>query len=204
MQTINNQTVNPQTIDTQFELNKQKRICPCCGQRSLDHIPQIDSDTVDYYIACMMTGQPFTKDYKLYNGRLNIKVASISDQLITKAVQVTAVLNRSNLDQKVQQALIFITYRLIPIKQICIFSGGQKTIFTPQATVIKSIDKLLAYQDNLDDAAKVYCQQVINPKACSTVPVKILDKVVGYHTQLMQALVEHGLDQSFCDSIQHA
>lgn len=184
------------------EESEKKRVCPCCGAQTLSSKIQLSQDILDYYISCIMTGQPFIRQYKLYDGRVSIKVSGISDQLSTKALKVTALLNKSKLQSSMQQALSYITYRLLPIIQISIYNNGQSKVFNPQSDLLKAIDKLLAYQDDLDKQIQIYNQTVVNPNICSTLPVLVIQKIVAYHTDLLNALIQHGLDQSFCASIQ--
>lgn len=179
-----------------------KIYCPCCGARTLQKKKDLSQDTIDYYISCILTGEPFAKEYKLYQGKVVLTVTSVIDSYLHKALEVTALLHKSNLDQSIQQALTFLTHRLLPIKQINIYNQGNKVLITPQASVLQAMDKLINYEEDLNKAVQAYSDTITNPKVCSNIPVMLIQKVVGYHIQLHNSLIQLGLDQSFCASIQ--
>ena len=184
------------------ELKQPKRKCPCCGQMSLPEIPELSQDVLDYYIACVMTGQPFVKTYLAYDGKIAIQVSSFNDDLAAKALQAVSFIDNTKLQLQVRQTAKYITYRLLVIPSINITSKNTSKTFNVQEMILKAIDTMLSCDQDCDKAAQQYIQTITSSKVCSGLPAKLLDQVTKHHTDLMNALIQRGFDQSFCKSIQ--
>lgn len=191
------------TEELNKEENKQQKVyCPCCGQQTLDAYTQPDQQTVDRYIACLLTGEAFSKVYSLYNGKITIQVSNLTDRLTTKAMKATAIISRSNNQEVLKQGLGYLTYRLLPIKNITVYGNNEKRIYLVQDQIIKAIDNLLNSDDNIDVAVQTYSNRVTSPQLFSNIPASILDKTVGVHSHLVNSLIKLGMNQSFYEGIQ--
>lgn len=183
------------------KLDQNKRICPCCGQATLTRIPQLSQDILDYYISCIMTGQPFTRQYKAYDGKIKITVSNFTDKLSNHALKAVDYIGKSTLDVATKQTAKYITHRLLVIPSITINNKGQGRVFKVQQQVIKAIETMLQ-NTNYDSGVQTYIQTITSSDICTGLPAKLLDQVTKYHADLLNSLVDRGFDQSFCASIQ--
>lgn len=180
---------------------QKKRICPCCGMQSLSEVPQVSQDVLDQYIACIMTGEPFIKTYLAYDGKISIQVSNMTDTLSTKAMKASDYIDKASLELHVKETAKYITYRLLVIPSITVTTGTQSKRFDIQNNVSLAIQQMLSKQD-INKAVQEYIQNITSASTCSGLPAKLLDKVTKHHTDLLNALVQRGFDQSFCNSIQ--
>lgn len=60
------------------EEKQENAICPCCGQPTLKKPVRIDGKIVDEYLAGIITGEPFSHTFEMFDGRLNITCSMTS------------------------------------------------------------------------------------------------------------------------------
>ena len=51
--------------------------CPCCGKLTLTKPIKVKQDQLDKFLACTLTGVPYSSTYKLYKGSLLVTVSEI-------------------------------------------------------------------------------------------------------------------------------
>lgn len=180
---------------------ENKLICPCCGQRTLNQSLQLSQDIMDYYISCIMTGQPFIRQYKAYEGKIRITVSNFTDKLSNHALKAADYINKAQIDIATKQTAKYITHRLLVIPSISVSNKGQGKTFKVQQQVIKAIEVMLSNQD-YNSGVQAYIQAITSSDICTGLPAKLLDQVTHYHSELLNRLVQKGFDQSFCASIQ--
>lgn len=52
--------------------------CPCCGKPTLVKPLELNGPILDHYIACLVSGVPFSHTYPIYKGKLEVTVSRLT------------------------------------------------------------------------------------------------------------------------------
>lgn len=200
------------------EQEKQKTKCPCCGANTYDADPNIDNETVDHFLSCIMTGVSFWKEYKLFDGRLSIEITIPRNEKRDELFATLTKLQNFYTPQGQSEHMLLTTLlgRFLYVRKITF----DKKLATERVyDIAKHVDNMCAViQQKCDDIlalpkAKlpalqdVYKQLLMkteNTASVSGVPTQLLDKIIEQHNALYKQLVTRGLDQPFWKGIKLA
>lgn len=181
------------------EENKDLKICPCCKERTLKLPVKMKDIELQNYIACMLTGEPFKKTYKLFNSLVQITLIDVTDAKLQKMQMLsTKVKNQSN-DQK-RQLLSNISQNLItksPLYSI--------KIKKQDTDINKVFDIEQVWQNAAQEALKATSVEdlksilstLTDTKQVSSISFLILKRVIIEHNALMNAIAQSGFDSDF-------
>ena len=191
-----------------------KQICPCCGQLMKKVPLEITDDLFDFWLACVMTGTPFSHKYSLYKGKLTVTVKSFTEegrQLLKTGDTCVAVLkehfegNQTLLTQldEIRQVL----HNCYCVDTIEVSAAATRKLFHPSSVMEEGICKLeeirkrlsMGTEDDssiMEDLKKVRAFITASANISST-PAHILFTIVDTHFRLSEELEQQGFDSNF-------
>ena len=201
-----------QTIQEQAP-DKTANICPCCGKPTLDYpIPHIPDMLLDQFMACMISGTPFTHRYELYGGRIAITVSQMTEdhrltvadilRIIGTAKDMGALAPGVDLD-----TLGSLARTMIHIVEINIKTGGTSKMCRPSDRVRDAHELLRRAEhdkDALQQAVRSAHAALTSPDNISSVPPAQLLAVIETHAKLLDILMDAGFDKNFWKGIELA
>ena len=81
------------TPEQEPSTEQQYDICPCCGKPTLKRPVKPGQELTDHWMACMISGTPFTHTYPLFKGRVEIMVGMMSPETEGKLSLLTSMLD---------------------------------------------------------------------------------------------------------------
>ena len=193
-------------------------ICPCCGKKTLHKPLKLDPEWMDQYMACMLTGEPYSREYTLYNGAISITVTSLSSELAERVS--SALVDMEGFDELSGEPAaidaarqLLQVYSMIP--EIRITTKGKTATFRPLEAVNAVLDSVHDIRKRLDDKelgdvdVKALMRDKISlpmkdVKKLSGLPVSSLRSIILIHDQMLRVLTESAFDQSFWSRIKLA
>ena len=178
-----------------------KMPCPCCGAQTFQLPVKPDHQDTQLYLACMLTGQPFSKVYHLFKGKVMLKVSQLSKEQL-KSLQALQYIVESCQDPQLKtqmEQLLPIIYSFKPLKYITVQTSDDQHTYRIDQVIQEAMDTLLAGVD-LEGAKKVY-EKLTDSKLMSSIPAYALQKVINTHLKLVNILVESGFDENFYQGI---
>ena len=193
-------------------------ICPCCGKKTLHKPLKLDPEWMDQYMACMLTGEPYSREYTLYNGAISITVTSLSSELAERVS--SALVDMEGFDELSGEPAaidaarqLLQVYSMIP--EIRITTKGKTATFRPLEAVNAVLDSVRDIRKRLDDKelgdvdVKALMRDKISlpmkdVKKLSGLPVSSLRSIILIHDQMLRVLTESAFDQSFWSRIKLA
>lgn len=193
--------------------------CPCCGKPTLPKPVKPNQELVDHWLACMMTGTPFSHAYPIYDGKLTVTVTRLSAAQVDKLDQSLTVLDLLkakawpdpgcpvNLD-----LLRGLIRRLVSIKEIKLH-GSHPVVFAPQPValgwcgrLVSEKAALLAFTDisSVSELLQACYDDLTNPELVSAVPDEMLLAVLSAHVSISDILMSAGFDSNFWKGIELA
>lgn len=198
---MSDQTETTETIET------KKRICPCCGQSTLNQITDLDQATVDSYLACLMSGTPFSRTYPLFSGRILVTISGISDTYTPKLLRVSNYLDKYLQDLSSASTYKILLYKLLAIHSVTVTMQNKGNTITVQDNIMNAIDQLLncvspekSQSQNKQSVSK-FIQTIVDPSVVSSLPAKYIDSILAAHNDILESLLKLGMDQSFSAGI---
>ena len=78
-----------QATETQKEPAQKEpelMLCPCCNKRTLVRPIEAKGELLDHYMACILSGEPFWREYPVYHGNLLVTVSQLTaeEQTLTE------------------------------------------------------------------------------------------------------------------------
>ena len=186
-------------MEEQKEKKERFTTCPCCGKETLKLPIKVDENELDKYVACMATGEPYTKTYSLYKGAVEVLVTEPSDVVKDKMNLLAS--KFSFLDEgtvkDIANNFIMRLFTLLPVLSITIKKGEDK----PETKDVKSVtgpllDEALEHIKDAEWLDKAY-QRLVDPALVSGVTKTVLDRVVAKHTETCMLLQNSGFDPNF-------
>lgn len=182
---------------------KQLEICPCCGKPTLeiDNV-QISPEILDHFLACVITGEPFARDYFLYNGKMKVRVTSLPDETLDAMNILTSKFNFIE-DQKIKDAYsLFIArlFTLLPIVSVSIKKDGQEVSKNIQAVVKPMLQQAGDHIKDLEWLTKAYTV-MLDPEVCFKVPKRVMEEVVAGHLKIEKLLEMQSTSKTFFQGI---
>lgn len=193
-------------------------ICPCCGKKTLHKPLKLDPEWMDQYMACMLTGEPYSREYTLYNGAISITVTSLSSELAERVSSALADMEGFDELSGEPTAIdaarqLLQVYSMIP--EIRITTKGKTATFRPLEVVNAVLDNVHDIRKKLDnkelgdvDVPALMRDKISLPmkdvKKLSGLPVSSLRSIILIHDQMLRVLTESAFDQSFWSRIKLA
>lgn len=191
-------------------------ICPCCHQPTLPYpVAHIPDELADQFMACMISGTPFTHVYPLYNGRVKITVTQMTAELRTVVERLTHEIDRLEdsgfaLDNVSLDTMKGVVRSLVSVPSIEIQAGGAVKTFQPQAVVKRALESFNAIDpgdtgsDKLKDTVRGVFRSLTDPSEVSGVPPIQIMTTIEAHARLLDILMDSGFDANFWAGIELA
>lgn len=187
--------------DTEDTKQQKTKICPCCKQMTLQVPVQLKDIQLQNYIACMLTGEPFKKQYNLFNGKLRITLIDISDFKLSKIQYITAIWRRQT-DPKIKDILKNILDILIARSSI------YKVEIQNQNNAKIAYDIQSIWKEAANATLKATCKQdyqkvatlLTDSNNISPVTFVIFQRLIQKHNILLDAIIQSGFDQNFFET----
>lgn len=185
--------------------------CPCCGQHTLHTPVKAPRELIDIYLGCMVTGELFAYDYKLYGGSLTIRVSQLSPEVYRKLLRLMTILDGyGKTVPGMIDAISSIRYAINTFAPIIEISVGDN-VFMPSMVIESVAESLLTLNDSTDRDADKICEALTSaynllkdPATISSVPNNILHTLVQLHNKLAIQLEDIGFDSDFWSRIKLA
>lgn len=198
-------------------------LCPCCNKRTLVRPIEAKGELLDHYMACILSGEPFWREYPVYHGNLLVTVSQLTsdEQELTEAgiSALTALeelldsVPKPELDKLQHIKNLIKLYVSVPSIKVKSSTKGVVT-FSPKTHVLTACDALtgivpkfttdeLTVQTALDEVGKVH-KLLTNQKLVSAVPQPLLMSVIESHNYLYNILLASGFDTNFWEGIELA
>jgi hypothetical protein len=191
--------------------------CPCCGKPTLVKPLELNGPVLDHYMACLVSGVPFSHTYPVYKGKLEITATRLTKKQEQTLRTVSNVLEmcEGRLPEQVSivRELTNVIKTYISIIDIRLHAGESKT-FYPQETVLAVCDKLCEIRMDIisgtisnEDLTKVIQNlygTLVSPGVLSAVPQPMIASVVETHSHLFYILLDSGFDVNFWNGIELA
>lgn len=168
--------------------------CPCCGKLTLEIPVKVKDSEMDKYMACLMTGQPYSKTYKLYKGKLQITVTALTDQIKDK---MNLLMSKFTLiqDLATKDAANLFIIRLFTMLPIIGIKKDQEELQL-QATILPLLEESITHIEDKDWLDKHY-KLLLDKKITGGISKDILDKVCAKHLENLVLLKDSGFDTDF-------
>ena len=185
------------------EQEKQLEICPCCGKPTLEPDKvQLSNQIVDHYLTCVLTGEPFAKDYYLFNNKLRIRITSLSDETLDTMNLLTSKFNFLQQDSLRDAYRLFVErlFTFLPIVSISIKVNGEQKVKDIQAIVKPLLKEAIEHVKDQEWLSKSY-SLLLDPQTVFQVPKNVLDKVSASHLKLQKFLETQSSAKNFFQGI---
>ena len=184
-------------------------ICPCCGKPTLIKPVVVKDALLDQYMACIISGVPFTHTYPIYNGRIKITVSVLDRATAGLVTRVTSLLeaveDAADAATKDKIARILSAIRLYCFIDTITINAGDKTReYHPAATARDVCNQFLIKDIDLTEAISKQLLVLQDQQNVSNVPAAILMRTVEGHNQLNTILLTAGFDENFWEGIELA
>lgn len=182
--------------------NKEEKLtkCPCCGKITLKLPVKVKQEELDRYVACMATGEAYTKTYQLFNGTIQVTVTEPKDVIKDKMNMLMSKFTMLEDGPAKDTANTFIVrlLTLLPILSISIHKEGQEKpeIKDINAVTLPLLDDVMEHLKDIDWLNKAY-QKLCDPQVVSGVTKTVLDRLVAKHTETCILLQDSGFDPDF-------
>lgn len=205
--------------DATRQEQEQKRtasICPCCHQPTLPYpVAHVPDELADQFMACLISGTPFTHVYPLYNGKVRITVTQMTAELRTIVEQVTHAIDRLadsglSLDDVSFDTMKGVVRSLISVPSIEIQAGALTKTFQPQATVKRALEAFNTLEPGDTSSEQVMStvrgvfHSLTDPAEVSGVPPIQIMTTIEAHARLLDILMDSGFDANFWAGIELA
>jgi|BioPla2DNA2_1021312.scaffolds.fasta_scaffold03064_3 hypothetical protein len=186
------------------------KTCPCCGKETLVELPKPSEQLMEHYMACIVTGVPFSYEYDLYDGAISITVVNPTAEEAASMRKTVPRLYSMNMDagkpldpgdmQTIENRLQ--TYSLI--QEIRIKSNNRA--YRPKDEVEACLAFVNeAYEESKEDEYKgtleTALNRLTNGTTMSGLPLQVLVGTIAAHSQVYDLLVGNGLDKNFWERI---
>lgn len=213
----NSGNTSAQVEGTGEEAGEQYVICPCCGKPTLKKPLNINGELLDRFLACVISGEPFTNTYKLYGGRVQIDTTMLD----SISVMRTAVLEQhireyaSEFSGQIDAELsIFLPLLRIynSIRSIVVSSDGSSRVI-PVSEVLAGMisrmdDKVRDRKaENAEDCRRLLSDAISylqGKDGIGVLPINVIGNIVSTHNSLYNILMDSGFDKNFWDGIELA
>lgn len=180
--------------------------CPCCQKPTLQKPLNVKGAVLEHYMACMLTGVPFSHVYPIHNGRLQVTVTNLPRDTHRKLRQASNKLEQlASQDKSLTELVDDLRGALnlySRIETVELMLGGKQVLLMPSKSVLDAVDVFEASKE-LTDRARVEAFHANSTDACcvSAVPVPLLSNLIELHNQLFGLLLSVGLDENFWEGI---
>jgi hypothetical protein len=197
-------------------------LCPCCNKRTLVRPIEVKGELLDHYMACILSGEPFWREYPIYRGHMLVTVSQINseDQELMEAGissldSLSALLNKA---AKVELNKLQYLQNLIKlygsIQTIKVKSKDGFKAFLPKSHVLsvceglkdlalKLVTEEVTPEDAMLEVDKAH-KVLTNQQLLSAAPHPLLMSVVESHNYLYNLLLASGFDTNFWEGIELA
>lgn len=193
--------------------------CPCCGKPTLQRPVKPNPQLLDHWLACMVTGVPFSHEYPVYEGRVLVTCSKLTAKQSEMIDQLTTVLDSlpnkkwetgeapCNIEQLRALSRLYIAIPTIKI------TTSSLKLFKPQDEVLAVAADILEHKRNIalfeqvdvwSNVLKQSLDRLLNSELVSGVPLVILMGVVRAHSSVSDVLLSTGFDENFWEGIELA
>lgn len=185
---------------------KKLEICPCCGKPTLEPDKvQLSNQVIDQYLACVITGEAFARDYYLYRDKMKIRITSLSDQILDKMNLLTSKFNFIQDDALKDAYQLFISrlFTFLPVVSISIKKDGEEQTKDIQAVVKPLLQDAMQHFKDVEWLTKTY-KMLLDPALVFSIPKNVLNDVVAGHLKIQKFLEAQNTPQNFFQGIVQA
>lgn len=194
---------------------KKPYICPCCGQETKSQPVKVDGKIVDDYLASIMTGEPFSHTFPLYDGKLKITMKAASREEGLKLYDFVLLVEPFAAESSQLRDLIGIVNAYCTVSKIVVKHDKEESIYMPSKHVIEECFKLVETYGKMDmhdeenktkflqDVQAAY-NRLSSHEVLSSTPPAIMNRVGKNFKKLEATLLEAGFDENFWQGIELA
>lgn len=212
-------TDSTQNNDTTTTTEVKYTICPCCGKATLPSPAKPNEQLMDHWLACIVTGTPFTHTYNVYDGKLAITVSQLTPDMAKIVNNIETIINiaqkkpDANTITSELSSIISTAKTVITIMDIEMTTKNNHKLYHPNEVVTNVSDILtkIKYDLSINDSIEPYketllnCYKTITSKdLISGVPAQIIFSVLQTHNNLSTILMDSGFDSNFWKGIELA
>ena len=185
----------------QLEERNTLTVCPCCGKQTFPVPAEIDSAEKEHYLACILTGVPYSKTYSLFDGRVQLEMAEAQPSFLDKLTRLSAkaTLWEDKQQKSVLSDIVTRLFRYHTIVSISVQVDSSRTIKKVRPAVEAILQEALSEEDG-NKFNSIY-EKIVSPDVIGTISNLILDKVIITHNRVMDVLALSGFDDSFYKGI---
>ena len=200
----------PQEQAQQEPPKERRTMCPCCHQMTLPETPdKLNPELVDQYMACVLSGTPFSHEYPLYNGRMLVTAAAPTPEQKNAADTLVSILNECTspliIERDNMRGMIRIAASIQEIK----LNPGRDDmrVYHPAASLVEMAAALKQYKSQYPtehDGVAMKLKQLTSPETMSGIPPHVLIAVTNTHASITAIMNNLGFDRNFWKGIELA
>lgn len=186
--------------------------CPCCGKNTLKAPLKVNTDLMDHYMSCVMTGVPFWHDYPLYGGRIVLRITMLDnerqrllDKLSTGLELLADVVVQSEKLQANQ--LRVLTRNLLHLEQVKMQNGPGVKTWQVAETLTKKMRDIFSTAGTVKLSSEQFIQLhelCHDPEKVSGLSEQLISVAIDTHYRLSSILIATGIDENFWQGIELA
>lgn len=197
-------------------------MCPCCGQNTLHKPITPKQDVVDQWLACIVTGTPFSHTYSMYKDRIKVTVTVADDKLRRTMTELRTWLTRAmdrlwpelerrpfNVDEMLVRCQVLGCITAIDVKdKDKVLTALPSAIVSSVYNSIKPfVDTAIFGDQNQAEFKTVLLDchtRLYDTKNVSAVPMDLLASAVYTHATLNRYMLDMGTASDFWTGIELA
>jgi len=187
--------------------------CPCCGKNTLHTPLKVNTELMDHYMTCVMTGVPFWHDYPLYNGRIVLRIKMLDTEHQRLLDRISMALEMwvdavSAQTEKVQINQLRVLLRnQMHLEQVKMTNGPGVKTWNVSEIVTHKVKSLFENEESVKITPEQYkslyslCHE---PELVSGLSEQLLSVAIDTHYRLSSILIATGIDENFWQGIELA
>ena len=192
---------------------KENAVCPCCGEKTLKRPVKVDGKIVDDYLASIMTGEPFSHTFNMFDGRLKITCGLSNRETGMMFWRFLHFIEPFSEDTAFVKDLLGLVNSYCAIKRIEVSgSGDTHKTYTPAEAIAKACSRFLDDWEMADlgdeDSKTKFIQALADlydklkpTDVISSTPPVVLSRVNTDFRALETIMLEAGFDENFWKGI---
>lgn len=194
------------------EEEKKTYICPCCGHE-MDAPPiKIDGKVVDDYLSSIMTGEPFSHTFPLFDGKLKIMIKAISREAGLVLYDFVLLVEPYTRESSQLRDMLGVVNAYCLVNRIILKTEKDEHVYLPAKAIMEEVTKIVDdygkanMQDEevkakfLQDIQAAY-HRLSNNDVLSSTPPMIMNRIIEDFKKLETMLLEAGFDENFWQGI---
>ena len=180
--------------------------CPCCGKYTLAKPIKVGNALLDQWMACMVTGEPFSREYALYGGKVLVTAVTRDTARASRLETALSAIDAAG-DECMPasgRSALANALRLFSVVRTIEFSASPRRVFQPGAAADKAVDLILDGDGPLAERLRTASDLLGDSANVSSLPPNMLVAVGQAHATVTDILVDAGIDEDFWRGIELA